>query len=82
VASLARPGGNITGLTMLLTDLAAKELEILKEAVPRARRIGVLWNPTTPSHPPALKAVETAAKNLGFNSSWPAVTVENFDAAD
>ena len=42
VASLARPGGNITGLTMLLTDLVAKELEILKEAVPQATRIGVL----------------------------------------
>jgi putative ABC transport system substrate-binding protein len=50
VASLSRPGGNITGLSMLLTDLAAKELEILSQALPRAKRIGVLWNPTTPSH--------------------------------
>src|SRR6516164_2498033 len=64
VASLARPGGNITGLTMLLTDLAAKELEILKEAVPRARRIGVLWNPTTPSHATALPAVKAAGEKL------------------
>jgi hypothetical protein len=37
--------GNITGLSMLLTDLAAKELEILTEAVPQAKQIGVLWNP-------------------------------------
>jgi ABC-type uncharacterized transport system substrate-binding protein len=51
VASLPRPGGNITGLTMVMTDLAAKELEILKQAVPQATRIGILWNPTTPSHP-------------------------------
>jgi putative tryptophan/tyrosine transport system substrate-binding protein len=54
VASLARPGGNVTGLSMLLTDLAVKELEILTEAVPQAKRIGVLWNPTTPSHVPAV----------------------------
>ena len=64
VASLPRPGGNITGLTMLLTDLSAKELEILKEAVPQAERIGVLWNPTTPSHAPALKAIEAGAEKL------------------
>jgi putative ABC transport system substrate-binding protein len=65
VASLPRPGGNVTGLTMLLTDLAAKELEILTEALPRARRIGVLWNPTTPSHGPAVKAVKEAGEKLG-----------------
>ena len=65
VASLARPGGNITGLSSLLTELGAKELEILKEAVPQAKRIGVLWNPTTPSHQPALKAVEAAGAKLG-----------------
>src|SRR5207253_8678142 len=41
VASLARPGGNITGLTIIQTDLVAKQLEILKEAVPQATRIGV-----------------------------------------
>jgi putative tryptophan/tyrosine transport system substrate-binding protein len=65
VVSLPRPGGNITGLTMLLTDLSSKELEILKEAVPHAERIGVLWNPTTPSHAPALKAIEAAGEKLG-----------------
>src|SRR5215468_11878970 len=47
VASLARPGGNITGMSMLLTELAAKELEMMAEALPQTRRIGVLWNPTT-----------------------------------
>jgi putative ABC transport system substrate-binding protein len=65
VASLSRPGGNITGLSMLLTELSVKELEILKETLPQATRIGVLWNPTTPSHPTAMKAIEAASKKLG-----------------
>jgi putative ABC transport system substrate-binding protein len=82
VASLPRPGGNITGLTMLMTDLAAKELEILKEAIPQATRIGVLWNPTTPSHPPAIAAVKGAGEKLGVSLRLaPARTAEDFDAA-
>ena len=48
VASLARPGGNITGLTMLLTDIVPKDLEMLKDALPQVSRIGIVWNPTTP----------------------------------
>jgi putative tryptophan/tyrosine transport system substrate-binding protein len=44
VASLARPGGNITGVSMVMTELSAKALQILKDAVPQATRIGVLWN--------------------------------------
>jgi ABC-type uncharacterized transport system substrate-binding protein len=66
VASLARPGGNVTGLSMLLTELSVKELEILKEAAPRASRFGVIWNPTTPSHVPAMRAVESAGNTLGI----------------
>ena len=65
VASLARPGGNATGITMLLTDLTAKELEVLKEAVPRASKFAVLFTSTAPSHVPALRAAETAARDLG-----------------
>ena len=65
VASLSRPGGNITGMSMLLTELSAKELEILRETLPDVARIGVLWNPTTPSHPTAVKAVEAASERLG-----------------
>ena len=57
VASLNRPGGNITGLSNLATELDAKALEVLKEAVPWATRIGVLWNPTTPSQVATLSAV-------------------------
>jgi putative ABC transport system substrate-binding protein len=64
VASLARPGGNITGLAALMTDLAPKELELLTTVVPVAKRIAVLWSPDTPSHPPALKAVEEAGSRL------------------
>jgi putative tryptophan/tyrosine transport system substrate-binding protein len=65
VASLSHPGGNITGLTMLLSDLVVKELEILKEAVPHATRIGIVWNPTTPSHAAALPAIKAAGEKLG-----------------
>ena len=64
VASLARPGGNITGLAVLMTDLAPKGLELLISAVPVAQRIAVLWNPDTPSHTPALKAMEEAGRTL------------------
>ncbi|MGD0850891.1 ABC transporter substrate-binding protein [Bradyrhizobium sp.] len=65
VASLSRPGGNITGMSMLLTELSVKELEILSETFPNAARIGVLWNPTTPSHPTAVRAIVAASEKLG-----------------
>jgi putative ABC transport system substrate-binding protein len=64
VGSLSRPGGNATGMTMLLTDLVAKELEALKEALPNARRFGVLFASSAPSHVPALQAAERAARRL------------------
>lgn len=64
VASLARPGGNITGTTTLSADLSIKQLELLKEAVPRAVRIAVLWNPTNLWHPIALKGAEAAGRSL------------------
>ncbi len=82
VASLARPGGNVTGMSMLLTELAAKGLEMMTEAVPQVRRIGILWNPTTPSHPRALKAIEAASEKLGIELRVvPAQTLEDFDGA-
>ena len=82
VASLARPGGNITGLTNILSDIVAKELEILKEAVPRSRQIGVLFVPTVPSHRPSVEALETAGARLGVQLVMvPVRTVEDFDAA-
>jgi putative ABC transport system substrate-binding protein len=82
VASLAQPGGNITGMSMLLTELAAKGLEVMTENLPQVRRIGILWNPTTPSHPRALKAIEVAAEKLGIECRMvPAQTLEDFDGA-
>jgi putative ABC transport system substrate-binding protein len=64
VDSLGRPGGNVTGTTTLSADLSVKQLELLKEAVPRAVRIAVLWNPANPWRPLALKGAETAARSL------------------
>jgi putative ABC transport system substrate-binding protein len=82
VASLARPGGNITGLTIILTDIVAKQLELLKEAVPQAARIGVLFSPTAPSHRPAVQAVQTAGQMLGVQLQLiPVRTSEEVDEA-
>jgi putative ABC transport system substrate-binding protein len=64
VASLARPGGNITGWTHQGLELRAKYLEFLKEAVPAASRFGVLWNPANQVHKPSLKVIEAAAQHL------------------
>jgi putative tryptophan/tyrosine transport system substrate-binding protein len=64
-ASLARPGGNITGFSVLQTDLTAKALEILKEAVPTATRLGVLSSSAVPSHRPTMEAARVAGEKLG-----------------
>ena len=66
VASLGRPGGNITGLSTLSADVSVKQLEILKEAVPRAGRIAILWNPDNPWHRLALNGAEAAARSLAI----------------
>jgi putative tryptophan/tyrosine transport system substrate-binding protein len=80
VASLAHPGGNITGVSMVLTELAAKALQILTDALPLAKQIGVLWNPTTPSHTVVVKEISAAAKNLGLQLLMlPIQTVADFD---
>jgi putative ABC transport system substrate-binding protein len=65
VASLARPGGNITGVTSLSVDVTVKQLELLKEAVPRTSRIAVLWNPDNPWHPIAVKGLREGSRSLG-----------------
>jgi putative ABC transport system substrate-binding protein len=64
VASLAHPGGNITGWTHQGFELRGKYLELLKEAVPSATRFGVFWNPANQVHKPSLKVIEAAAKRL------------------
>jgi putative tryptophan/tyrosine transport system substrate-binding protein len=82
VASLPRPGGNITGLSELTTEIDAKTLEMLKEVLPQVTRFGVLWNPTTPSQVPGLQSVKAAGERLGLTLHIvPAATTEKFDAA-
>ena len=61
VASLARPGGNVTGVTSLNADLGAKRLELITEIVPGVRRVAVLVNPVDPETPSMLQAVASAA---------------------
>jgi putative tryptophan/tyrosine transport system substrate-binding protein len=64
VTSLARPGGNVTGLTSISTDLAGKRLELLKETVPKATRVAVMWNSADPGQALSFKEVEGAARFL------------------
>ena len=64
VESLAHPGGNITGLTNMSAELAAKRLQLLKEAVPSARRVGVIWNPDTPLHSIGLAYLKSVAPRM------------------
>ena len=65
VTSLARPGGNVTGLTFMASGLAAKRLEVLKEAVPRLSRVLVLSYLVDPIAAPQVKELESAARSLG-----------------
>lgn len=66
VASLARPGGNVTGLAILTTDLETKKLELLKEAIRGISRVGVLWNPDNPVWASAWKELPDAAQSLSL----------------
>jgi putative tryptophan/tyrosine transport system substrate-binding protein len=66
VASLARPGGNITGFTTMATVLAGKRLELLKEAIPKLSRVAVLWNPRGTDNPPQWKESQNVARELGL----------------
>jgi ABC-type uncharacterized transport system substrate-binding protein len=66
VASLARPGGNITGLSLMAADLGGKHLELLHELLPRASRVAVLWNAANPYSAHVFKETESAAGTLGI----------------
>jgi putative ABC transport system substrate-binding protein len=66
VASLARPGGNLTGLTSVSSELSAKRLELLKEITPAVSRVAVLLNPVNPTHPGVMREIEAAAQVLGI----------------
>ncbi len=65
IGSLARPNGNVTGLTALGRELSAKRLQLLKEAFPGVTRVAVLSNPDSPENPPLVKGLEVAARSLG-----------------
>jgi putative tryptophan/tyrosine transport system substrate-binding protein len=65
VASLARPGGNITGLSGLATDLSGKRLELLKEALPSLARVAVLWNSLSAGMTLSFEQIQAAARTLG-----------------
>ncbi|HEY1459806.1 MAG TPA: ABC transporter substrate-binding protein [Casimicrobiaceae bacterium] len=67
-ASLARPGGNFTGLTDTAADLGAKQLELLRAAVPQMTRLGVILNPDNVTHPTQLKRVMLPAQKLGLQT--------------
>jgi len=66
VASLARPGGNVTGLTSISRALIQKRLELLKETVPSLARVGVLWNPAVTDRADEYQVAEEAAVALGL----------------
>jgi putative ABC transport system substrate-binding protein len=81
VASLSRPGGNATGLTNQMTDITAKEFEILKEVVPHATRFGVLFTPTAPSYVPFLQTAEASGIKLHIALyKAPVSSGDDFDA--
>jgi putative tryptophan/tyrosine transport system substrate-binding protein len=93
VASLARPGGNLTGVSDMATDLSAKRLELLKEAVPTLSRLAVLWNAADPGMVLRFHEIAAAARVLGvtlqslevrspqdFAPAFTAITRERPDA--
>jgi len=82
VANLARPDGNVTGFSLMVTDLSAKRLELLKEALPRVTRVAVLWNPDSLYHPKVIENLKAAAPALSIALNFvSARTPSEFEAA-
>jgi putative ABC transport system substrate-binding protein len=81
VESLARPGGNVTGITNLITELSGKRLELLKEAVPKIARVAVLYNPAVPGQSREVKEdLPVAARALGLTvRSWEVRDADGFE---
>jgi len=75
--SLAKPGGNLTGLAILSLELTSKRLQLLKDAVPGLSRVAVLWNPANSGNALMLREVETASQTLGLR--WHGVAVPRPD---
>jgi putative tryptophan/tyrosine transport system substrate-binding protein len=73
VASLARPGGNVTGVTTFASELSVKRLELLKEAAPQTTQVAVLLNAANPAHPRHLEEIQAAAHALGLQLQAVAV---------
>src|SRR5712691_11404084 len=65
VASLARPGGNVTGLATLDPEVVGKQLEFLKDVLPTVSRVAILWNPANPAHALMVREADVAAQTLG-----------------
>jgi putative ABC transport system substrate-binding protein len=93
IASLARPGGNVTGLSWIGLEIIGKEVELLKETVPKVRLLAILWNPGNPAHAIAIKNATAAAGSLGvqlqlletrgpsqFDAAFAAMAKERADA--
>ena len=82
VESLARPMGNVTGLTNIAPVLSGKRLELLKETVPKLSRLAVLWDPQNPGSTPQWKESELAAKALGLRlHSLPVSRRDKYETA-
>ena len=82
VTSLAHPGGNVTGLSLMTAELSAKRLQLLKETIPRLTRVAVLWNPATPWHPNVIQELKAAAPSLSIELSFAdATTLAQFGSA-
>ena len=81
IESLARPGGNITGLTLLPRDLGGKRLELLKEAVPKVARVAILYDPANPAHQYEMKEVLPAtARSLKLTlQPWEVRVSDGFE---
>ena len=82
VTSLGRPGGNVTGLSMQATDAGGKRLELLREALPKASRVAVLWNATYPSKAIEFRETQLAARSLNITlQSVEVRSPRDFDGA-
>src|SRR5262245_4675167 len=82
VTNLARPGGNMTGVSVIGPDIGVNQLELLRQAVPGAARVAVLWNPTNPAAEAAWRELQRAAPGLGVTLHAVAVQeLEEFDSA-
>ena len=82
VTSLARPGGNITGLTTHAPELSGKRLELFKEVLPRITRVAVLWNPSNPGFSEMLKEMQAASKAHALQlQSLEVRSLEDFEGA-